>query len=162
MKKSAGIIPYAIIDGKAHFLLGLPGGPYYCTYDGEGNLTGYKKEYNQWSILKGGIDNGETKKQAALREFKEESGFSLDARKSELISLDYIKYKSGKRVYAYGIMAFLDTTKMYSNLCEMEYKGKKRKFPEISKYKYMNLEECRRYCNKSQFQLIERLNDYIN
>ena len=161
MKKSAGIIAYVVVEGVPHFLLGLPGGPFYCNYDKEGNVVSYKDETHKWSILKGGIDKGETKKEAALREFREESGFSLDDRKKELISLDYIKYKSGKRVYAYGIKAFFDVTKMKSNNCQMEYKGQVREFPEICKYKYMTLEEARRYCNKSQFELIERLNESI-
>lgn len=161
MKKSAGIIPYVVIEGVPHFLLGYPGGPYYCSYDDNCKLTGFKNEENRWSILKGGIYKGETKKQAALREFREESGFSLDDRKKELISLDYVKYKNGKRVYAYGIRAFFDTTKMKSNNCMMKFKGEEKEFPEIEKYKYMTLEDCRKYCNKSQFQLIEKLNEII-
>jgi len=161
MKKSAGIIACTIVEGVPYFLLGLPGGPYYCKFDDNLNVVAYKKDDHKWSILKGGIDEGETKKEAALREFREESGFSLDDRKKELISLDYIRYKSGKRVYAYGIEAFFDVTKMKSNNCQMEYKGQVREFPEICKYKYMTLEEARKYCNKSQFELIERLNESI-
>ena len=161
MKKSAGIIPYVVIEGIPHFLLGYPGGPYYCSYDKDLNLLGFKNEENRWSILKGGIDKGETKKEAALREFREESGFSLDDRKKELINLEYIKYKSGKRIYAYGIKAFFDVTKMHSNNCTMKFHGEEREFPEIEKYKYMPLEGCRKYCNKSQFELIERLAELI-
>lgn len=161
MKRSAGIICYYRIDEEFKFLLGFPGGPFYCNYDKKGNLISYKNEYNQWSILKGGIDGRETKKEAALREFKEESGIDLSNRKKELISLGFIRYKSGKRVYAYGINAFLETNKMSSNKCKMEISGSIKEFPEIEKYKYMTIEECKSYCNKSQFELIERLNNLI-
>lgn len=162
MKKSAGIIPYIKVDGEFHFLLGLPGGPFYCNYNDKGEVVGYKEDKHKWSILKGGVDKSETKKEAALREFREESSFSLDDRKDDLIPLGFITYKNGKRIYAWGIEAFLDASKMYSNECEGDYKGKHYVFPEIVKYKYMTLEKCKYYCNKSQFELIERLHDSIN
>ena len=161
MKKSAGIIPYVKVDGVLHFLLGYPGGPYYCNYNEDGEIIGYKKDKHRWSILKGGVDKDETKKEAAMREFKEESGFSIDDRKKELIELGYIRYKNGKRIYAWGIEAFFDVAKMHSNECEGELYGKKFVFPEIVRYKYMTLEECRKYCNKSQFELVDKLNELI-
>lgn len=162
MKRSAGVVPYAIVENIPHFLLGLPGGPHYCNFDKDGHFISYKDQINKWSILKGGIEKGETKKQAAMREFHEESGFSLKGRKKELISLGFVKYKNGKKVYAYGIKAFFNVKKMYSNTSVVDYKGTKRKYPEICKHKYMTLEEARKYCNKSQFELIEKLNELIN
>ena len=161
MKRSAGIIAYTKVEGVPYFLLGYPGGPYYCNYDDNCKMVKFKEDKNRWSILKGGIDKNETKKEAALREFREESGFCVNDRRKELISLGFIRYKNGKRIYAYGIEAFFDVSKMKSNMCKMDFKGEQKEFPEIEGYKYMTLEDCRIYCNKSQFELIERLNEAI-
>ena len=162
MKKSAGIICYTKVDGINYFLLGLPGGPYYCNFDAEGKVASYKNEVHKWTILKGGLEEGESEKEAAIREFEEESGLTIKERKEDLIELGYISYKNGKRIYAWGVDAFFNTSDMASNFCDVEYKGNKSSFPEICKYKYMTLDESRKYCNKSQFELVEKLNSLID
>jgi len=161
MKKSAGIVCYTKVDGVNHFLLGLPGGPFYCNYDAKFNIVSYKDERHKWTILKGGLEEGESEQVAAIREFEEESGMPIADRKEDLIDLGYISYKNGKRIYAWGVEAFFGVSAMFSNCCDTKYKGGIINHPEICKYKYMTIDEARKYCNKSQFELIEKLDALI-
>ena len=62
---SAGIIPFRRNNnGETEFFVGHPGGEMW-------------KNRNYWAFLKGGVEEGETWQDTALREFTEESGVSL-------------------------------------------------------------------------------------
>ena len=65
MKKSAGILVYRKKEGKLEVFLEHMGGPYWA-----------KKDEGAWSIPKGEYIE-ESAKDAALREFQEETGFQL-------------------------------------------------------------------------------------
>lgn len=83
MKKSAGVI---IVLKNEKILLCHPSNA---------------KWFNSYSFPKGGIDKGETIKQAALRELFEETSVCLDENKisKEPLVLDYMNYKKKNVVY---------------------------------------------------------------
>jgi predicted NUDIX family NTP pyrophosphohydrolase len=94
---------------------------------------------------------------AAIREFKEETGFSLQG---EFKALSPIKQKAGKTVYAWAIEGNVDTTKVKSNFFEMEWpprSGKKQSFPEIDKACWYTLSKAREKINSSQAAWLDQL-----
>lgn len=82
MKVSCGVLMY--LQAPLRVLLVHPGGPYWRG-----------KDDGAWSIPKGMADAGENERDAAVREFKEETG--LDAR-PPLHELTALKQRGGKLV----------------------------------------------------------------
>ncbi len=94
MKKSAGILLYKKMNDKIEFLLVHPGGPYFA-----------KKDEGVWSIPKGEYEVTESPLEAAIREFKEETGYDVNG---EFTELNPVKLKSGKEVNAWAAKGDLD------------------------------------------------------
>ena len=104
MIRSAGIIPYKISnDGRVLFFLGHPGG----------NDSQYH------ALLKGEVIDGEADVDAAVREFREESGVDFSHRKNDLVYLGEVKQNKKKWVVAYALeVDDIDTSECHSNMCE--------------------------------------------
>ncbi|HKK12307.1 MAG TPA: NUDIX domain-containing protein, partial [Flavobacteriaceae bacterium] len=120
-KQSAGILLYKFTDNVLQVLLVHPGGPFWKN-----------KDVNSWSIPKGEFSEKEDALATALREFNEETGYTLDS--TNLIKLNPIKQNSGKTVYAWAVEKDIDTKQIKSNLFKMEWppkSGRIQKFPEI-------------------------------
>ena len=124
MIKSAGIIPFRMGDkGEMEFLLGHPGG---C-------------RANYWSLLKGQLEEGESIPDAALREFKEESGLLMfDCKSQMLIPLGSVVQSKKKTVYAFGLhYPNIDPKKCYSNMADG------CPWPEIDQYRWMTYDQLK-------------------
>ena len=94
---------------------------------------------------------------AAKREFKEETGQSIDG---NFIPLNPVTLKSGKIVYAWAVEGDLDHENIFSNLFEMEWppkSGKKQSFPEIDRAEWFDVEIAKQKINSGQVGLIESL-----
>ncbi len=146
-KKSAGILLYRKRKGDIEVFLVHPGGPLWS-----------KKDKGYWSIPKGLIEEGEDIFETALREFKEETGFSIEPKNP--ISLSPVRLKSGKIVHAFAIEGDCDPEKLSSNTFRMEWppkSGKIREFPEIDRGEWFSLEEAKRKINIGQVSLLEEL-----
>lgn len=140
---SAGLLMYDIIDGEIKILLAKPGGPYF-----------YRKNKKCFGIPKGHVEDGESIKDTAIREFIEETGIKPHG---PYINLDSVKYKSGKRVYAWAFRGKFDG-KIESNEFELEWppkSGKKQSFPELVDADMYTLEEAKELIMVSQEGLIE-------
>ncbi len=87
-------------------LLVHPGGPFWK-----------HRHAGSWTIPKGEFDNDEPALDAAVREFREETGFSL---KGYFQPLSPIRQKGGKRVFAWAIAGDLDPAAIVSNTFELE------------------------------------------
>ncbi|RYY70945.1 MAG: NUDIX domain-containing protein [Chitinophagaceae bacterium] len=145
MQKSAGILLFRSRP-KLQVLLVHPGGPFWKN-----------KDEAAWSIPKGEADDGENLRDAAIREFKEETGVKLSG---DFIELKPIKQISGKWVHAWALEGDLDVSTIKSNLFTMEWpprSGKMQEFPEIDKAAWFTVEEARIKMNGSQYALIEDL-----
>ena len=143
MKKSAGIILYRRIAQPEYFLV-HPGGPYWAGKD-------------EWSIPKGEFTD-EDPLTAALREFKEETGFTPEVK--NMIALSPVKMKSSKIVYAWGIEGNTDAGNIRSNTFEIEWpprSGKMQTFPEIDKAGWFTLNEALKKIHSYQVALIDEL-----
>ncbi|HKC36131.1 MAG TPA: NUDIX domain-containing protein [Chitinophagaceae bacterium] len=149
-KQSAGILLYRIRNKTLELFLVHPGGPFFA-----------KKDHGAWSIPKGEFENDEEPLAAATREFKEETGMELSG---EFIQLGSIKQKSGKIVYAWAVEGDIDPEKIKSNSFEIEWppkSGKMKRFPEIDKAAWLNLNEAIVKINSGQLALIKELEDKL-
>lgn len=127
MKHSSGIIPFRINeDDTVEFFVGHPG-----------ENHDYGKEV--WYFLKGGVEEGESYSEAAIREFKEETGLSMeDCSSGMLIPLGTVQQSGHKTATAFGLhYPNIDPTKCKSNLCEDGVT------PEIDRYCWMPYERLR-------------------
>lgn len=149
-KKSAGLLLFRIHNNYPEVFLVHPGGPFWA-----------KKDDGAWSIPKGEFEDGEEPLAAAKREFEEETGVKISG---EFIELDPIKQKSGKIVYAWAVEKNINLEKIKSNEFEVEWppkSGKMKRFPEIDKAAWFNLNEAKKKIIDRQASLIEALKNLL-
>ena len=145
-KQSAGILAYRIKAGKVLFMLVHPGGPFWKN-----------KDQGSWSIPKGEFTDGESAFDAAKREFEEETGLKPEG---NFMSLDPIKMKSGKVVYAWAVEGNFDTDAIKSNTFEIEWPPKSgllKSFPEVDRAAWFTKEEAIQKINSAQSGFILQL-----
>lgn len=141
MKYSSGIIPFRINEnGEMEFFLGHPGGNWW-------------KGKSYWAYLKGRVEEGEDFVTTALREFKEESGLTLeDCESKMLIPLGTCLQNPRKTVIAYGLhYPNINPSVCHSNLVEDE------DFPEIDDYRWLTYDEVKKYTNPKHIIFYEQL-----
>ncbi|RYY24727.1 MAG: NUDIX domain-containing protein [Chitinophagaceae bacterium] len=145
--QSAGILVYRLAkNGRPEIFLVHPGGPFFA-----------RKDAGVWTIPKGGANSGEDAMSAAIREFEEETGTSLNG---DFIALGIVKQKAGKLVEAWAIETDIDASKIISNQFEIEWppkSGKKRSYPEADRAAWFTPEEAKLKINAAQAELIDRL-----
>ncbi|HEX2532228.1 MAG TPA: NUDIX domain-containing protein [Chitinophagaceae bacterium] len=144
-RKSAGILLYRIREEPEYFLV-HPGGPFWA-----GRETG------AWTIPKGEFGPGEEPLAAALREFREETGFSPSG---PFVALQPIRQKAGKLVFAWAAGGDLDAAAIRSNTMRMEWpyrSGKWITIPEVDKGGWFRLEEAMEKINPAQAALVDEL-----
>jgi predicted NUDIX family NTP pyrophosphohydrolase len=153
-KRSSGILLYRDRDGTTEFLLVHPGGPYWT-----------KRDEGAWSIPKGGIEEEEDSRAAALRELDEELGSGrpeLDA--ETLIDLGSIRQRAGKVVDAWAAEGEFDPDSLDSITFEMEWpprSGREVEFPEVDRADWFDLGEARRKLLPAQGEFLDRLLEYL-
>ena len=147
MKVSAGLLMFKRVDGILKVFIVHPGGPFWTN-----------KDIGAWSIPKGEIEENEYKSlDVAIREFKEETGFSTS---EPYIPLGIICQKSGKIVIAWAFEGNCDPSLMKSNMIEINYppnSDKKITIPEVDKGEYFEIEEAKKKINVAQVTFLERL-----
>ena len=146
MKKSAGLLLFRRGTNGIEVLLGHPGGPLWA-----------KKDENAWSIPKGEIEGDEDPLSAAIREFEEETGFSVEG---DFIALKPVTQPSGKVVHAWAVHHDLDAAAIKSNLFSMEWppkSGKMRQFPEIDRAAWFPIDSAHKHIFKGQAPLLAQL-----
>jgi predicted NUDIX family NTP pyrophosphohydrolase len=149
-KQSAGILLYRLTAGILEVFLAHPGGPFWKN-----------KDAGSWTIPKGEFLSEEPALDAAIREFREETGFTL---KGPFTPLSPIRQKGGKRVYAWITAGDLVPAAIVSNTFEIEWprrSGKLRVFPEIDKAGWFTLDEARRIINPAQTGFLDELQETV-
>ena len=145
-KVSAGLLMCRREPGGLRFLLAHPGGPFFK-----------KKDDGVWTIPKGEPDPGEPLLTAALREFREETGFAIPD--AELIPLGHVVQNGGKHVHAWALEGTCDPEQLVSNTCFVEWpprSGKKLEIPEIDRVAFFGFDEACRKVRAAQVPLLER------
>jgi predicted NUDIX family NTP pyrophosphohydrolase len=145
-KRSAGLLMYRIREGRLNVFLVHPGGPYWS-----------KKNEGSWTIPKGEHEPNEEPLEAAIREFREETGFEVAGPFGELGS---VRQKSGKVVLAWAFEGDCDPAGLVSNTCEIEWpphSGKRIEIPEIDRGDWFHLDRARKSIRAEQITLLETL-----
>ncbi len=146
MKKSAGILMYKKARRSILVLLVHPGGPFWR-----------KRDDGAWSIPKGEYGDDEAPESAARREFAEETGCATDG---ALQPLGELRQKSGKVVTAFALKGVFDTSRLRSNLFEIEWpprSGHFQSFPEIDRAEWFSLSEAGQKIVAGQRPFLESL-----
>jgi predicted NUDIX family NTP pyrophosphohydrolase len=148
--ESAGVLLYRVAEAGPEVLLAHPGGPFWA-----------KKDAGAWTIPKGGFDEGEEPRDAALRELVEELGPAApQIAAGALIELGSIRQKGGKMVHAWAAEADFDPARLDSNAFSMEWpprSGAEREFPEVDRVEWFGPDEARERVLAAQAPLIDRL-----
>jgi predicted NUDIX family NTP pyrophosphohydrolase len=128
-------------------MLAHMGGPFWASRD-----------QGAWSIPKGEYDPGEEALAAARREFVEEIGQGVPA--GEELELGEVTQAGGKRIRAWALEGDIDVSRISSNTFEMEWpprSGRRRRFPEIDRAGWFDLDAARGKLVKGQVPLIDLL-----
>lgn len=151
MKQSAGLLLYRRSTRPLEVLLAHPGGPYW-----QGRDAG------AWTIPKGGVHPGEELLDAAIREFREETGFEPAP---PFLPLGSIVQRSGKLVHAWAFEGDCDPQALVSVMCSTEWpprSGRYLEIPEIDRAAFFVIDEARRLINVAQVELLDRLFEKVN
>jgi predicted NUDIX family NTP pyrophosphohydrolase len=144
-KTSAGLLLYRRRPVLEVFLV-HPGGPFWA-----------KKDLGAWTIPKGEIAEGEEPLQTAIREFTEETGFTVDG---DFRPLRPIRQAGGKTVHAWAVEGDCDPAQLRSNTFTMAWppkSGRIREFPEVDRAAWFPLDEARRKILAPQTALLDQL-----
>jgi predicted NUDIX family NTP pyrophosphohydrolase len=144
--KSAGIVLYRRGSDGLEVLLGLPGGPYWKGRD-----------HGAWTIPKGEIGEDEDPFAAALREFREETGFDAHG---PALALTPLRQPSRKWVHAWAVEGDCDVTCSTSNTFNMEWpprSGRMQDFPELDRIAWFPIAEAGRRILRGQAPFLDEL-----
>ena len=148
---SAGILLFRDNGGKTEVLLVHPGGPFWA-----------KKDAGAWMIPKGGIEEGETAADAAVREFQEELGAALPVTPFRLCT---IRQSGGKIVEVFAADGDFDTAALSSIDFKMEWpprSGRMQSFPECDQARWMGIDEARAMMLPSQLPILDALEERLS
>ena len=143
---SAGILLFRQRGRETEVLLIKPGGPFWRN-----------KDAGAWMIPKGMVEPGEAPAEAALREFAEETGTSLNTIPFPLAT---VRQAGGKLVEAFAVEGDLDPASISSNEFELEWpprSGRRERFPEVLEARWMQLDQARALMLSSQLPLLDAL-----
>ncbi|MDJ0923456.1 MAG: NUDIX domain-containing protein [Acidimicrobiia bacterium] len=150
-ERSAGILLFRT-EPSLGVLIGHPGGPFWRN-----------KHEGAWSIPKGLVEPGEDERNAALREFAEETGVKLEP--AAMIDLGEVQLRSGKVVVAWAVRGDLDASLLASNPVRLEWprgSGRVLEFPEIDEFRWCSPAEAGLLLNERQEPLLRRLEEYLD
>lgn len=145
-RRSAGILLFRRSGRGPEVLLAHMGGPFWAS-----------KDVGAWTIPKGEIDPGEAPRDAALREFAEETGHRVDG---DVLPLGEITQQNGKIVAAWAVEGAFDPATLTSATCTVEWppgSGRSLEIPEIDRAEWFGLDEARAKVIPGQAPLIDRL-----
>lgn len=146
MIKSAGVLLYRMRSDGLKVLLVHPGGPLWSG-----------KDKGAWSIPKGLIDKDKLPREAALREFYEETGCTAS---EECTPLTAVKLKGGKTIFAWACEGDCDAAAVTSNTFAMEWpprSGRKQEFPEVDRAGWFTMDEALKKITSGQIPLLHEL-----
>lgn len=141
--RSAGLLPYRL-NQELEVLIAHPGGPWFD-----------KRDAGSWSLVKGIVKEEEDDREAATREFEEETGWAPPG--SGWVPLGETTLKSRKVVVAWAVETDFDletfdpgTFTLYGS-----------EYPEIDRVVWMAPDDAREKLNPAQTVFVDRLVDHL-
>jgi len=111
--------------------------------------------YGGWSIPKGMAEEGESPTETAVRELWEETGIDVNSLKISLIvELDPVMYKTRKKILKSFLYIIEDDLIDFDFKCISLVDGK---YPEISDYKLVELENAEKVLHEAQTSKIAEI-----
>ena len=147
-RKSAGILMYRKGGNGLEVFLVHPGGPFWMN-----------KDAGAWSIPKGEFDETEAPLTAALREFSEETGTTLNSN-GPFIALMPVVQKGGKQVFAWAFEGNIDAAAIQCNTFKVEWpykSGQWKSYPEVDKAEWFSIDIANEKINAGQKPVIKEL-----
>jgi predicted NUDIX family NTP pyrophosphohydrolase len=147
--QSSGLLLFRRRAAGLEVLLVHPGGPFWS-----------RKDLGAWSIPKGGHEPGEMPIDAAQREFREETGFTVEG---PFLPLTPVRQAGGKLVTAWAVEGDLDASAVHSTTFTMEWppkSGRRQEFPELDRVEWMTPERARPLLIKGQTVFLDRLAEH--
>ncbi len=138
-KTSAGLLLYRHGSEGLEVFLVHPGGPFWA-----------RKDEGAWSIPKGEFEPGEEPRDAAGREFTEETGLTASG---EFVPLKPLKQPGGKVVHAWAVKGDADPARVRSN----SFVLKGREYPEVDRAAWFGLAEARKKILRGQVGFLDQL-----
>lgn len=144
--ESAGLLMFRRTIEGLEVLLAHPGGPFWES-----------RHEGAWGIPKGGANSGEDWLAAAIREFREETGFDSQP---PYLPLGQIKQRGGKVVHAWAFEGDLDPAAIQSSTVTIEWpirSGRQIVVPEIDRAAFFSIDAARPLMNPAQVEFLDRL-----
>lgn len=150
MKRSAGILAFRKSEVSWEVFLVHPGGPFWKN-----------KDEHAWSVPKGEFTEEENPFNAAKREFREETGFTITG---SFIELKPVRQPGGKIVHVWAVEADLDPAEIICNTFMMEWppgSGKEIELPEVDKTEWFLLQNAYQKIHKGQIPVLEQFENLL-
>ena len=147
MKTSAGLLVFRIRDRRLELFIAHMGGPIWA-----------KKDKRAWSIPKGEIDPGEKPLEAAMREFREETG--MEPPESRLINLGQFQQSKRKNIIIWAAEGELDPSELKSITFMLQWppnSGKEIEIPEVDYAEWCTVPDASERVIKGQVQVLREL-----
>ncbi len=125
-------------------LIAHPGGPFFA-----------RRDKGAWSLVKGLVETGENEREAAAREFEEETGWTVP--QSTWIPLGETQLKSRKVVVAWAVEADFDLSRFQPGTFVLHG----REYPEIDKVEWVGPGDARSRLNPALVVFVDRLEEYV-
>lgn len=119
-------------------------------------LMGHSTGNTFYDLPKGGMEEGETFLECALRECWEETG--LDFSGFMMTELGLVKYTKKKDLHLYVIPVIKQAIDMESLVCTTNFLEGEREFPEFDGYRWVSIDELDEYCTTNMARV---LTDYM-
>jgi predicted NUDIX family NTP pyrophosphohydrolase len=149
-KRSAGLLMYRHRDNALEVFLVHPGGPFWA-----------KKDLGAWTLPKGEYTDDEEPLAAAIREFREETGFTPEG---DFLPLGDIRQAGGKLVTVWALEGDCDPAALVSIPFEMEWpprSSQRASFPEVDRGAWFSLPEAHTRILASQQPILDRLAERV-
>jgi len=144
------LLLYRRRGSRTEVFLVHPGGPYWA-----------QKDDGAWSVPKGLVNPNEDELACAWREFREETGFDVNARGHEH-DLGTFRQPSGKRLHVWAIEGDCNPDDLNSNSFAMEWppkSGRTERFPEVDRGGWFDRAQALLKIARGQRPILERFYD---